>query len=115
LPALGAWIAERVDVLLAVWQSRPRRAAVRANLHELAATGQLTGLLALLDDTQARRNDDREVQKAVRDLGRIDAALAGLAMGGSVRAERARRVGQEIAAGVGLSALAMLLLIAALG
>ena len=115
LPALGAWVAERVDALLAVWQSRPRRAAVRANLHELASTGQLTGLLILLDDTQARRNDDREVQKAVRDLGRIDAALAGLALGGSVRAERARRLGQEVAAGVGLSALAMLLMIAALG
>ncbi|HLB97326.1 MAG TPA: hypothetical protein VJK90_06660, partial [Acetobacteraceae bacterium] len=115
LPALGAWVAERVDALLSVWQSRPRRAAVRANLHELASTGQLTGLVALLDDTQARRNDDREVQQAVRDLGRIDAALAGLAMGGSVRAEQARRLGQEVAAGVGLTALAMLLLIAALG
>ena len=72
-------------------------------------------MLTLLDDTQARRNDDREVQKAVSDLGRIDAALAGLAMGGSVRAERARRLGQEVAAGIGLSALALLLVIAALG
>jgi eukaryotic-like serine/threonine-protein kinase len=115
LPALGAWVAERIDALLVVWQSRPRRIAVRANLHELASTGQLTALLTLLDDSQAHRNDEREVQQAVRDLGRLDAALAGLANGGSVRADRARRIGQEVAAGIGLSALAMLLMIAALG
>ena len=115
LPALGGWIAERIDALLAVWQSRPRRATVRSSLHELASTGQLASLLALLEDTQARRNDEREVQQAARDLARIDAALAGIVNGGPVRAERARRLGQEVAAGIGLSALAMLLLIAALG
>jgi hypothetical protein len=108
-------MAERIDALLMVWHSRPRRTAVRANLHELASTGQLAGLLALLDDIPARRNDEHEVQQAVRDLGRIDTALARLANGGPLRAERARRLGQEVAAGIGLSALAMLLLIAALG
>lgn len=115
LPALGGWIAERIDALLAVWQSRPRRATVRASLHALASTGQLASLLALLEDAQARRNDEREVQQAARDLARIDAALVGIVNGGPVRAERARRLGQEVAAGIGLSALAMLLLIAALG
>jgi eukaryotic-like serine/threonine-protein kinase len=115
LPALGAWVAERVDALLAVWQSRPRRTAVRAGLHEMATAGRLTDLLALLDDAQTRHSDDREVQQAARDLARLDAALAGLANGGSIRAEQARRLGQEVAAGIGLCALAMLLLIAAMG
>jgi hypothetical protein len=41
----------------------------------LASTGQLMALLALLDDAQqAHRSDEREVQQAVRDLGRLDAA-----------------------------------------
>ena len=41
----------------------------------LTSTGQLMALLALLDDAQqAHRSDEREVQQAVRDLGRLDAA-----------------------------------------
>ena len=55
------------------------------------------------------------MQRAAGDLGRLDAMLARLAAGGQASAERARRLGQEVAAGIGLSALAMLLVIAALG
>jgi hypothetical protein len=88
---------------------------LRPKLRELAVTGQLTALLALLDDPQARRSDERALQQATRDLARIDAALVRLATGGPVRAEQARRLGQEVAAGIGLSALALLLVIAALG
>ncbi len=115
LPALGAWIVERVDALVEVWHSRPRRAALRPRVRDLAVAGQLAALLNLLDDPQARRNDEHEVQRAAGDLGRLDAMLAQLAAGGPARAERARRLGQEVAAGIGLSALAMLLVIAALG
>jgi hypothetical protein len=115
LPALGAWVAERVEGLVTVWHSLPLRAVLRPKLRELAVTGQLTALLALLDDPQARRSDERALQQATRDLARIDAALVRLATGGPVRAEQARRLGQEVAAGIGLSALALLLVIAALG
>jgi hypothetical protein len=115
LPALGAWIAERLEGLLAVWHSRPRRTELRPKLHELAVSGQLVALLALLDDAQARRNDEYEVQQAARDLARIDTALVILASGGPARADQARRLGQEVAAGIGLSVLALLLVIAALG
>jgi hypothetical protein len=115
LPALGAWVAERVDALVAVWHSRPRRAALRPKLLELAAAGHLVALLALLDDPQSHRSDENDVRRATGDLARLDAALAQLAAGGPGRAEQARRLGQEVAAGVGLSALALLLVIAALG
>jgi eukaryotic-like serine/threonine-protein kinase len=115
LPALGAWVAERLETLLGRWHSRPRRAELRPQLLELATSGQLSALLALLDDPQAHRSDDHEVKGAARDLARIDAALALLASGGPLRAEQARRLGQEIAAGLGLSALALMLVIAALG
>jgi hypothetical protein len=115
LPALGAWIAERVDTLLGGWHSRPRREALRPQLRELAIAGQLAALLSLLDDAQAHRSDDQEAQQATRQLAQLDAALAQLANGGPGRAEQARRLGQEIAAGLGLSALALLLMIAALG
>jgi hypothetical protein len=115
LPALGAWVTERTDALLTGWHSRPRRALLRPRLGELATSGELATLVALLDDSQARRTDERERQLAARNLGWIDATLEGIATGGPVRAERARRLGQEVAAGIGLTALAMLLLIAALG
>jgi hypothetical protein len=115
LPALGAWIAERVDALLGVWHSRPRGTALRSKVRELAASGQLAALLATLDDPQARRSDQQEVQRATAQLAQLDALLARLAAGGPARAEQARRLGQEVAAGIGLSALAMLLVIAALG
>ncbi len=115
LPALGAWVTERTDVLLAGWHSRPRRMLLQPKLRELATSGALATLLALLDDPQARRNDELERQVAVRNLGWLDATLAGIANGAPARAEQARRLGQEVAAGVGLTALAMLLLIAALG
>jgi hypothetical protein len=115
LPALGAWIAARLEPLLAVFQSRPRRAALRPQLLELASSGQLAALMTLLDDGATRRSDERDVQQAVRDLSLIDAVLARLATGGSARAEQARKIGQEVAAGIGLTALATLLMIAALG
>jgi hypothetical protein len=71
-------------------------------------------LLALVDNIQVRRNDEREMQRAAQDLAWIDTALEQLAAGGPARAAQARRLGQEVAAGISLSALAMLLLIAAL-
>ncbi len=115
LPALGAWVGERVEALLDRWHSRPRRAELRPRLLELAAAGQLAALQGLLDDLQAHRSDDRDMQQASRELAGIDTMLAQLAAGGPARAEQARRLGQEIAAGLGLSALALLLLIAAFG
>jgi hypothetical protein len=115
LPALGAWIVERVETLLGGWHSRTRRAELRPKLRELAAAGQLTALLALLDDTQAHRSDNNEVREATRALARIDATLVQIAAGGPARGEQARRLGQEVAAGLGLSALALLLVIAAVG
>jgi hypothetical protein len=115
LPALGAWVADSADQLLSAFQSRPRRAKLRPKLLELASTGQLTALLTMLDDADTRRNDDRDVQRAARDLALIDTVLIRLGRDGPARAEQARRIGQEVAAGVGLTALATLLMIAALG
>ena len=115
LPALGGWVTERAEALLAGWHSRPRRMLLQPKLRELATSGELATLLALLEDPQAHRNDELERQVAVRNLGWLDATLAGIATGAPARAEHARRLGQEVAAGLGLTALAMMLLIAALG
>lgn len=115
LPGLGAWFAGQAETLLAQWKSRQRRAALLPRLRELAERGELVALLVLLEDNQAHRSDDREARLAAEELSRIDAELAQIAGAGPARAEQARRLGEEIAAGLGLAALAVLLLTAAFG
>lgn len=115
VPALAAWLAARAGPLLATWHNRERRAAVGDKLHALAGGGHLVAMLAVLEDPVARGMDAREAQAAAEQLGRIDAELAQISADTSSRASLADRVGQEIAAGFGLIALATVLLVAALG
>jgi hypothetical protein len=115
LPSLGAWFAGQTDALLSRWRSRRRRAELRPHVQELAAKGELVALLAMLDDPDSRHADETESHHAAEELTRIDAELARLASGGKLRAEQARRLGQEVAAGIGLAALATLLVAAAFG
>ena len=115
LPNLGAWFAGQTDALLARWRSRRRRTELRPHVQELAAKGELVALLAMLDDADSSHADETESHHAAEELARIDAELARLAAGGKLRAEQARRLGQEVAAGIGLAALATLLIAAAFG
>jgi len=115
LPNLGAWVAGQTEPLLASWRSRQRRAALRPRLRELAGRGDLTELLALLDDAQARRADETDALRAVEELMRIDHEMTALAGGGAQRAEQARRLGQEVAVGISVAALAVMLMASVLG
>ncbi len=115
LPALAAWLATRAGPVLATWRSRGRRAAVEERLRTLTETGYLPSMLQALDDPAGRSADAREAQEAALALGRIDAELAQIAGGARGRAATAARLGQEIAAGFGLAALATVLAVAALG
>ena len=115
LPNLGAWLAGQADAVLSPWRSRQRRAELRPQLQGLAGKGELVALLAMLDDAEARGADETESHRAAEELMRIDAELARLAHGGPGRADQARRLGQEVAAGIGMAALATLLVAAAFG
>jgi hypothetical protein len=115
LPALAAWIAGQAGPVLATWRNRDRRAAVTERLKALADTGYLTPMLAAVDDPAARGADAQEAQHAASQLSRIDMELAQIANGAAARAAAASRLGQEIAAGFGLTALATVLAVAALG
>jgi hypothetical protein len=72
-------------------------------------------MLQVLDDPAARSADAREAQEAAATLARIKAELAEISGGAQGRASAATRLGQEIAAGIGLAALAAALVVAALG
>ena len=115
LPALAGWLADRSAPVLATWRNRARRAAVAERLNALVSVGQLAPMLAVLENPAGRAADAREAMEAADQLGRIDAELRSIAGGSSQRSLSAYRLGQEIAAGFGLVALATVLAVAALG
>jgi eukaryotic-like serine/threonine-protein kinase len=115
LPALAAWLAAQAAPVLVTWRNRERRAAIAERLQALVDAGYLAPMLAALDDPAARTADVYESRLAADELGRIDAELAQIASGARIRAAAADRLGQEIAAGFGLAALAAVLVATALG
>jgi hypothetical protein len=106
VPRLAAWLGEQLTPALAVWRNRARRRQMEAALKELTATGQLTAMLAALADPPARAAEDRALRAAKMAVRQIDAQLAAIESGGSMRAETARRISQEVVAGAGALAVA---------
>ena len=115
LPALAAWLVVRSGVLTSVWYSHNRRARIQEQMNRLAASGLIAPILGLIEDRGAREADRQEAQNALNSVAGIDAALRQLRHGSAGRADLAYRLGQEIAAGIGLAALAAVLTTAALG
>lgn len=115
LPGVAAWLAARAGPVLATWRNRERRAAVEERLRALTQAGYLAPMLQVLEDPAGRSADMRDAHEAVRQLEQIDAELAQIVGGAPGRAAMAVRLGQEIAAGLGLTAMATVLAVAALG
>ena len=115
LKGLTAWVAARAQPLAERWKNRERRAAIEEQLKTLTALGVLRPILVLLADRDGHAADSQGMQAAIGDLANLDAALRGIAEGGARRASVAARFGQEIAAGVGLAAIAATLILAAMG
>jgi hypothetical protein len=114
-PGLTRWVARHCQTLVELWCNRPQRAALAKRLETLADAGFLLPLLGLFDDALARAADQQGARQATEEVLRIDEELRRIAAGGSERILAARRVGQEIAAGAGLAALATVLAMAAMG
>ena len=115
LPAMAAWIGARAESVLEGWRNRERRAGVVERLQALMQAGFLPPMLQTLEDPAGRSADAREAHEAAEELERIDMELAQIAGGAPGRAATAARLGQEIAAGFGLAALATVLAVAVLG
>ncbi|HME21367.1 MAG TPA: hypothetical protein VKI44_08450 [Acetobacteraceae bacterium] len=115
LPALAAWFGTRAEPVLATWRNRARRAGVEERLQAPMRTGYLSPMLLALEDPAGRSADAQEAREAAQQLARIDAELAQIAGGAQGRAATAARLGREVAAGFGLTALATVLAVAALG
>ena len=115
MPALAAQIAAKAGALIESWHNRSRRAELAEHLRGIAQTGMLAPMVALLEDPPGRRADAQGARMAAAELAQIDGELRQIAEGAAQRAATAERVGQEIAAGIGLAALAVVLAMAALG
>ena len=115
LTGLAAWAATLARPLVARWHNLERRAAIERDVQALAEAGQLPAMLHVLDDRDARTADQEGLRAARDGLARLDSELRDIAEGGPARAAVAARLGQEIAAGVGLAAIAATLILAALG
>ena len=115
LPALARWLAGRAGPLLDAWRNAARRAERAEQLTAMAEAGQLAPMLALLQDPAGRSAEERDFHAARAERARLDAELAAIADGAAARAALARQWGQEIAAGIGLAVLALVLGMAALG
>jgi hypothetical protein len=114
LPALSAWMVDQCQILVGSWQHRQRRAALEQTLRDLAMAGFLTPIVALFADGRARAEDAMGAHQAAERVAAIDTTLQRLADGREERRLLARRIGQEIATGVGLAALAAVLGLATL-
>lgn len=105
VPALASRLAEFAAPALGVLRNRARREAAQQALAKLARGGQLAPLLGLVASPALRAADAREALIADEAVRRIDAELASIAAGADGRADAARRIGQEVALGVGMMAL----------
>jgi hypothetical protein len=115
LPALTAWVAAAAAPMVALWFNRPRRQELADRVRSLVQAGMLLPVLALLEDPAGRNNDANGAKLAAAELNRIEAELRGIAAAATERSTTAERIGQEIATGVGLAALATVLVLAVLG
>jgi hypothetical protein len=114
-PTLCAWVAKQCQPLIETWNNRPRRTLLTEQLATLAAAGYLPPMVGLMEDSGARAADEQGMQHATMTVQGIDQELALIASSGPHRTLSARRIGQEIAAGTGIVALALMLVLAALG
>jgi hypothetical protein len=105
LPGLAGWLAEQAAPAIAAWRNRSHREALERAVGEVARSGQLAPMVALLDNPAARAADMRGFQAAGETVRRIDAELAALSGGGPQRAETARRIGHEAALGLAMMAV----------
>ncbi len=115
LPALAAWISGAAGPIIALWNNRPHRRELADRLRSLVQAGMLMPMLTLLEDPAGRTGDVNGAKLAAAELIRIEAELRNIEAGAKERSGSAARIGQEIAAGAGLAALATMLALAVLG
>ena len=105
-PRLAALALRSAKLALAQWRSRKLRAMREQALVAAAGHGALVAMLTMLEDPHAREVDGRAALSGMEDIRAIAGEISWLAEQRPVRAQAARNTGQEIAAALGVVALA---------
>jgi hypothetical protein len=112
-PALAGWLVERARPAVEALRSRARRESLASRIAVLMRAGDLPGLLAALDDEEARRADGREAARVAARQAAIEVEIAALVAARGSRRAWARATAleavQAAAAGGIIMALAMTL------
>ncbi len=104
LPHLCAWAIDTMQPRIANYRSRTRRTRIAATLATLAEAGQLPPIATLLADSTDQANDEVGCTRAASRLSVIAQALTELGSIESLQAGQARRIGQDVAGGLGVIA-----------
>ncbi len=114
LPGLASWLAQVAAPALEGWHNRAAQESRRQAVAEAVPSGNLRQLHAILGDPAGREADEKGFAAAEATVRHLDEQLARLAGGTGARMETALRLGQEVAAVLGLAALVAAILAAAL-
>jgi hypothetical protein len=115
LPGLAAWLVIHAAPLVEQLQNRSRREKLQKTLDALAEQGYLTPLVAVLDDAGERERDAQGLRQAQEVVARIDAELARIINSPGAETTKAREIGNEVVAGLGLTVFAFVLAVTILG
>jgi hypothetical protein len=105
VPALALVACRSASRALSVWHHRDQRAAREAALRRMAEAGQLSEMLALIEDVPARKAAVAAAAAASAELRRIAAELTSLDADTKLRDDTIRVSGEEIAKAAGLVVL----------
>lgn len=114
LPGLAAWAASRVRPRLETFQNRRTRASLLDRLNRLAAEGFLREILALAEDNAIRAEDLAGGQQAAAMIAAIDVEMHALQNPDRARRGLTAQLGREASAAIGMAALIVMLIIAAI-
>jgi hypothetical protein len=115
LPGVAAWLVAAAAPALDNWRNRERRLDRQAALAAAVPAGDLSALLGILEDPPSLAADEQGYAEAAAAVRRIDAKLAEVAEATPARREAGLRLGQEIAAVIGLAAAMACAIAAAVG
>ncbi len=113
LPALCAWAADAMQPIIQQFNSRSRRTRLSERLATLGQAGQLIPIVELMENRLEITHDRDGLTSARERIAEIDAMIADMTNSLAARTLRTRRVGQDVATGLGLLACVAALALAA--
>ena len=113
--SVRAWLAANAEPLVSQFCNPTRRAAIASRLDAAAPAGHFATMVAILEDEDAREQDAQEAAIATQEMARLDRVLADITTSSELRRALGVQLGREAVSGFGLAALAIMLLLQALG